>query len=52
MAGIFFVFSVPCDVAGESNVLAQGAVIRARVEGKQWQADSAVLRAMSLVSPT
>ena len=52
MAGIFFVFSVPYDVAGESNVMFQSAVICACVEGKQWQADSAVFRAMSLVSPT
>ena len=50
MAGIFFV-SAPCDVAGESNVMSHSVLISACLEGTQWQADSAVLRAMLPVYP-
>ena len=50
MAGIFCV-SAPCDVAGESNVMSHSALISVCLEGKQWQADFAVLRARLPVYP-
>ena len=50
MAGIYL-FSVPCDVAGEYNVMSHSALISVCVEGELWQADFAVLRAMLLVCP-
>ena len=48
-SGRHIFFSAPCDVAGESNVMSHSVLVSACVEGKQWQADFAVLRAMSLV---
>ena len=38
--------SVPCDVARESTVMPHSAFNSANVEGEQWQADVAALRAM------